>query len=300
LLYRKRALRLLSLMIEHNKSWALYVFSSANVLTSYTMEQLVGLGISWVWMGMEGKDSQYTKLSGADTHTLVRTLQSHGIRVLGSTIIGLEEHTPENIDAAIDYAVSHDTEFHQFMLYIPIPGTPFHAELEANGTLLDPSEYDEADVHGQLNFNYRHAHIPQGQEAEIILRAFQRDFEVNGPSVIRIARTLLQGWKRYKNHPDARIRARFADEARHLAVTYAGALWVARHWFRRDRRLSEKISRILADVYREFGLKARLAAPLVGRYLSFTLKREERRLARGWTYEPPTFCETQRAVTANV
>ncbi|MBN1489058.1 MAG: cobalamin-dependent protein, partial [Phycisphaerae bacterium] len=54
LLHRKRALRLLTLMEENNKPWALYVFSSANVLRSYTTEQLVALGISWVWMGMEG------------------------------------------------------------------------------------------------------------------------------------------------------------------------------------------------------------------------------------------------------
>ncbi|MFQ5501902.1 MAG: B12-binding domain-containing radical SAM protein, partial [Phycisphaerae bacterium] len=79
LMHRKRALRLLELMSEHGKSWALYVFSSANVLCRYTMEQLVGLGISWVWMGLEGKGSQYTKLRGSDTHDLVRTLQSHGI-----------------------------------------------------------------------------------------------------------------------------------------------------------------------------------------------------------------------------
>jgi len=298
LLHRKRALRLLSLMSENNKAWSLYVFSSANVLTSYTMEQLVGLGISWVWMGMEGKDSQYTKLNGADTRSLVRTLQSHGIRVLGSSIIGLEEHTPDNIDEAIDYAVSHDTEFHQFMLYTPIPGTPLYAELKANGTLLDPSEFDEADIHGQLIFNYRHAHIPSGDEAEIIVRAFQRDFEVNGPSVIRIARTLLAGWRRYKNHPDPRIRARFEYEARDLAVTYSGALWAARRWFRHDRVMVEKISTILTGLYREFGIKARLAAPVVGRYLTHTLKREDRRLSQGWTYEPPTFCETKRAVTA--
>jgi radical SAM superfamily enzyme YgiQ (UPF0313 family) len=48
LLHRKRALRLLELMKTHNKSWALYVFSSARVLQSYSMEQLVGLGVSWV------------------------------------------------------------------------------------------------------------------------------------------------------------------------------------------------------------------------------------------------------------
>ncbi len=41
---------------------------------------------------------------------------------------------PDNIDEAIDHAVSHATEFHQFMLYTPIPGTPLYAECEAAGT----------------------------------------------------------------------------------------------------------------------------------------------------------------------
>ena len=62
LLHRRRALRLLELMEKHDKAWAIYVFSSANALQMYTMEELAGLGISWVWMGLEGKDSQYGKL----------------------------------------------------------------------------------------------------------------------------------------------------------------------------------------------------------------------------------------------
>ena len=62
--------------------------------------------------------------------------------------------------------------------------------------------------------------------------------------------------------------------------------------------MSAKIARILADIYREFGLKSRLAAPLVGRYLRFTMAREARRLRQGWTYEPPTFCETKQLVAA--
>ena len=298
LMHRKRALRLLELMSAHGKSWALYVFSSANVLRSYTLEQLVGLGIFWVWMGLEGKDSQYAKLNGADTHELVRTLQSHGIRVLGSTIIGLEEHTPENIDAAIDYAVSHDTDFHQFALYTAIPGTPLHAEKLAAGALLDDDECPLADSHGEHRFNHRHLHIKAGQETEFLLRAFRRDFEVNGPSLIRLTRTMLRGWQRYKNHPEGRIRQRYAWDARGLATLYAGALWAARHWYRDDPALSAKIARILKDIYREFGLKSRLAAPLIGRYLRFTMAREDRRLRQGWTYEPQTFHETNQMVAA--
>ena len=293
---QKRALRLLDLMEKHGKSWSLDVFTSVNVLRRYSMEQLVGLGVSWVWLGLEGKDSQYAKLAGTDTIALVRTLQSHGICVLGSSIIGLDEHTPENIDEVIDNAISHNTEFHQFMLYTPIPGTPLFAEHEAKGTLLGINKEPlVADIHGQLKFNFRHAHIKNGQESEFILRAFHKDFEVNGPSIVRIIRTMLRGWKRYKNHSNPRIRARFAHEAVNLPVKYAGVLWAARRRFRDDPHRSELISRILEELYAEFGWKARLAAPIVGRYLYHTLCREERRLQNGYTYEPPTFFETNSA-----
>lgn len=291
---KKRALDLLALMQQHDKPWSLYVFSSANVLQSYTIEQLVALGVCWVWMGLEGKDSQYSKLAGTDTLALVHELQSHGIRVLGSSIIGLEDHTPENIDAAIEHAVSHNSEFHQFMLYTPIPGTPLFAEHEANETLLGMSEISIADIHGQLKFNFHHPHIKDGQETEFLLRAFHRDFEVNGPSVIRIVRTNLRAWKRYRNHPEPRIRARFAHEARNLPVKYAGVLWATRRAYRHDTQLVGELSELLAELCNEFGWKSRLAAPIVGRYLFHRLRREQRRLIQGWTYEPPTFYETNQ------
>src|SRR3990167_1316681 len=232
LLHKKRALRVLELMEERGKSWSLYVFSSAHVVRSYPIEQLVRLGISWVWMGLEGKNSRYAKLQGIDTREIGRTLQSHGIRVLGSSIIGLEEHPPENLNEVIEYAVSHSTDFHQFMLYTPIPGTPLYAEHAAHQTLLEPGEFQEADVHGQFIFRQRHPHLNPGQETEFILKAFRRDFEINGPSVLRIAKTVLSGWKRYKHYADRRVRNRYAWEARDLTVTFPATLWAARQWFK--------------------------------------------------------------------
>ena len=300
LLHRKRALRVLELMEEHRKSWSLYVFSSARVLMSYTIDQLVGLGISWAWMGLEGKQSQYAKLSGVDTRELVKQFHSHGIRILGSSIIGLEEHTPENIDEAIDYAVAHDTDFHQFMLYTPIPGTPLHAELAANGTLLALEDFDEADIHGQLKFNYKHPHIKHGEESEFLVRAFTRDFEINGPSVLRIARTTLEGWIRYKNHWNKRIRDRFAYEARELWVKYAGALWAAQKWFHKNPNLVKKIQVVLADIKREFGWKTHLAAPLAGRVILSKIRKEAKFLQEGLTYEPPTYYELNPSMMALV
>ena len=291
LLHKKRALRLLELMEGGGKSWSLYVFSSANVLRSYPMETLVRLGISWVWMGLEGEGSNFQKLAGADTREVVRTLQDHGISILGSTIIGLEEHTPDNLEQAIAYAVSHNTEFHQFMLYTPVPGTPLYEEHLAAGTLLDPEAEDLADAHGQLKFVHQHPNIPAGEETEWLHRAFQQDFEVNGPSVLRMARTTLRGWQRYGRHADPRVRARFCREASLLPWQYAAALAGARIWFQDKPALARQTSELLAEIQREFGWRPRLAALLGGWFVAHKLRQEARKMETVAPVEPPTFYE---------
>ncbi len=291
LLHRGRALRLLDLMKTNGKAWSLMVFSSARDIQSYSMEQLVRLGSSGVWMGIEGETSSYAKLSGVKTKMLVRDLQTHGIRVLGSTIIGLESHTPENIGEAIDHAVSHDTVFHQFMLYTPLPGTPLYEQHLSEGLLLDEHEVPVEDIHGQYRFNYRHAHIKDGSETAFLRNAFRTDFLRNGPSLARMIRVMLDGWKRYKNHPDVCIRARLKQEMRPFRTTYAAAVWAMKMWFRKDRNLSAKISSLLRDLYQEFGWKTRIIAAVLGVVGCFTIWAEQRRLADGWTYEPPTFYE---------
>ena len=296
LLHKKRALRLLELMEANNKSWAIYVFSSARVLQSYTIDQLVRLGIGWVWMGLEGESSDYNKLNGVDTRDLVQLLQSHGIRVLGSSIIGLENHKPENMDAIIDYAIGHETVFHQFMLYTPISGTPLYEKHKQEGTLLAESEFPDADSHGQYRFNYRHPYIKDGQEEKYILEAFRRDFKVNGPSILRLIRVLLNGWQMHKNHP-RRVRERFAWEVFPLRSTYAGAVWAMRKWYRNDARIAEKADKLLKDIYATFGWKTKIIAPLIGRYTLRSLKEEER-LAHGWTYEPCCFYERNETARA--
>lgn len=299
LLHRARAMRLLELMKLHNKAWALYVFSSANAIKLYTTEELVALGVSWVWMGLEGKNSQYGKLHGIDTFALVKELQAHGIRVLGSSIIGLEEHNAENIGEAIDYAVSHDTEFHQFMLYSPSPGSPLHAELKQRGVIMSDGEINPADVHGQYRFNWRHPSIEPGAETEMLLRAFKRDFEVNGPSILRVVRTTLEGWKRYRNHPDARVRRRFWWEARNLA-SFSAVVGAIMRYYRGNPVMYDKARRLLKELHAAFGCKARLFSSFGGWWVLWKIRQEEKRLCAGFKYEPPTFYEgNEAAVKAN-
>jgi hypothetical protein len=298
LLNQRRALRLLELMRREERPWALMVFSSAQVLNRYTAEQLVGLGLSWVWMGLEGEDSGYEKLRGVDTRTLVRNLQGHGIRVLGSSIVGLPSHDPQSVGRAVEYAVGHATDFHQFMLYTPVPGTPLWQRHHAEGRLLPESECPDADAHGQLRFNYRHPSIPAGAETEMLRHAFRRDFEVNGPSVIRLARTLLRGWRAHRDHPEPRVRERLRHECRQLGTAYPGGLWAAERWFGAGTDQGRAMRALRQELEAEFGWKARLSTRLLGPVALAAMYREQNRIDTGEPVEPPTFYEVNRPAAA--
>jgi radical SAM superfamily enzyme YgiQ (UPF0313 family) len=289
LLHRKRAMELLDLMKAGNKAWALYVFSSANAISKYTMRELVELGVSWIWMGLESPHSAYAKLQGHDTLALTKELRQHGIKLLGSTIIGLEHHTPENIAGEIEHAVAHETDFHQFMLYTPVPGTPLYKEMQEKRLLLD---VDLADIHGQHKFNFQHAAISRDDSNRFLESAFARDFERNGPSLYRICRTTMQGWMRYKNDPDLRVRERFEWEIRAIKTSYSGLLWAMERQLRRtDQTMSLQIRGLREEIGREFGAVNRVIAGLLGPVLLWTSRREQKRLAEGQTYEPKTFIE---------
>jgi radical SAM superfamily enzyme YgiQ (UPF0313 family) len=289
LLNRPRVMQLLERMKQEHKSWEFYVFSSANAIQKYTMAELVELGVSWVWMGLESPQAVYGKLKGTDTLELTRELRRNGIRVLGSTIVGLEHHTPENIREEIEHAVQHDTDFHQFMLYTPVPGTPLYREMDEQSRMLD---VDLADIHGQYKFNFEHAAISREESKKFLDYAFQRDFERNGPSLFRICRTTFEGWKRYRQHADARIRARFEREGRTLKVIYAGALWAMERKLRRtNEAVTERMRKLGEEFGRALGPLAGLSGGLLGPAMLWSLRREARRLVRGKTYEPPTFTE---------
>jgi radical SAM superfamily enzyme YgiQ (UPF0313 family) len=289
LLHRKRALRLLELMQAGGKSWALYVFSSANAIRKYTMEELVQLGISWVWMGLESPRSHYAKLAGVDTRALVAKLRAHGIKVLGSTIIGLEHHTPENIGEEIEYAAAHNTDFHQFMLYTPVPGTPLYTQIKEEGRLLD---VDLADIHGQFKFNFKHAAISRDDSKRYLDAAFARDYERNGPSVFRICETQLTGWKRYRNHPDERVRERFRTEVEKIATGYTASLWVMEKRLAKSTpEVAARIRELRLEIEAELGWKTRAIRRVLGPVLRMTSLREARRMAAGYSPEPPTLLE---------
>ena len=64
-----------------------------------------------------------------------------------------------------------------------------------------------------------------------------------------------------------------------------------KHLRRTNQAVSERIRALRQDVGREFGLLSRVVSSVVGPVLLWSVRREERRLARGQTYEPRTIIE---------
>ncbi len=171
---------------------------------------------------------------------------------------GLEHHTPANIDAVIDHAVAHETVFH----------------------------------HGQFKFNFRHAAIRRDESKTFLDRAFRRDFEVNGPSLFRLMASMLTGWRRYRDDPDARVRARVRGEAAQLRLGWGAALWAMEKYLRESNRtVSDRIADLRAQVEREVGGLAPMIDRLAGPVLLWSARRDARRAPGGRRIEPRTFVD---------
>jgi hypothetical protein len=183
------------------------------------------------------------------------------------------------------------------MLYTPAPGTQLYKEMAEQGRMLPG--IDLADVHGQYKFNFRHAAISRDDSKKFLDQAFWRDFEANGPSLYRMTQTMFQGWQRYKDYADPRVRERFAREVKKVSSAYSAALWAMEREFRKvNRRVSDQIRFLRREIEKEFPVVARVTAALVGPVLWWTTRREEKWLASGGTYEPPTIVERRNWVSA--
>ena len=217
----------------------------------------------------------------------LRELRQHGIRLLGSTIVGMEHHTPENIGKRL----SVRSRMTPTSTSSCVHAGARHTAVSADAARRAAVGGQLADIHGQIEFNFRHPAISRDESKVFLDGAFRRDFERNGPSLFRVCRTTLQGWKRYKTS-GPRIRRRFCHEAKALKWSYSGLLWAMERMLRpTNESVAGQIRELRDEFRREFGLATMLSEWLLGPLMLATAKGEERRLANGITYEPKAMIE---------
>jgi radical SAM superfamily enzyme YgiQ (UPF0313 family) len=242
-----RARELQEEMDRHRRWFEFQVFSSAEAITAFGLDNLVRLGVTFLWMGVECKDRgrNFDKNRETEPGRLIRELRDRGIGVLASGILCMEHHTQENIQEDIDHLVDLESDFVQFMLFTPLPVTALWRELQEKGLVRDDLPYEE--WHGQKMLNWRHPHFPGDAAEEWLRRAFRQDHAMNSSSMYRVAETAFRGYLRLKDTP--------------------GRDACLEHRFRRIARRAKEWSTILPEVGRQAvnGLERQRAAALEAR-----------------------------------
>jgi hypothetical protein len=81
-------------------------------------------------------------------------------------------------------------------------------------------------------------------------------------------------------------------EGRKLKGTYNASLWAMEKRLKTtNATVAAKIGKLRREIEGEFGGMSRFIRCITGPLLLWTSKREEKRLARGITYEPPTIVD---------
>jgi len=190
---KTRAMELLAEMEAHNRFFDFSIFSSAEAVTAFGVENLARLGVKFLWMGVETKNpaENFEKNRGLDPKALIKDLRDHGISVLASGILCMEHHTPENIQIDIDHLVGMESDFVQFMLLIPLPVTELYKDYQKRGLLKMDLPFE--DWHGQKTLNFNHPKFPGDSAERWIKAAFRQDYEMNSSSMYRNVETAFRG-----------------------------------------------------------------------------------------------------------
>jgi radical SAM superfamily enzyme YgiQ (UPF0313 family) len=100
----------------------------AEVLIGF--ESPVETGLAGLELNCDWKRRRWAEYKRA-----IARIQSHGIRVNGCFILGLDGHTPEIFDAVYDFALDAELFDVQVTIQTPFPATPLYHRLQRTGRL---------------------------------------------------------------------------------------------------------------------------------------------------------------------
>ncbi|MBL7049861.1 MAG: cobalamin-dependent protein [Nitrospira sp.] len=189
---KPRAMELLALMKKHNKLYHFGVFSSAEAIMDFGIENVFELGVGFLWLGVESYLENYQKNKGIDMQKLFGDLRNHGVSILASNILFQEHHTKENIWNEVEYMKTLRPDFAQFMQLGPLPQTELYKEYRDKGKLFTDVPYEE--WHGQHRIWFDHPNFTPKESQHILKEAFRRDFHELGPSIMRMCETYITGY----------------------------------------------------------------------------------------------------------
>jgi len=231
LLNKKRAMEFRDCVMKSGKTLSIFAFSSIKAISQYTVEEILEMGIDGFWIGYEGTRSNYAKQQGRPVDEILTEFREHGITVLASMIVGFDYQNQEVVAQELAGLMRLKPSLAQFLIYGPVPGTPFYERIIKDNLLQDVYTSDK-DLFYRRADGFRtmikHPTLSPKAIEDIQRWCFEQDFQRLGPSIYRVLETRFLGYLKLRNSPNPRLRQKadyFAKELRYAyPVFLAGRL----------------------------------------------------------------------------
>ena len=142
---RDRIIELAGEIRRRDRDISLAVMARADTMDDDMLLALKGAGLTAIKYGLESASQAIIDRCGKGldiekAKRMIRFTQDMGVKVHLTFTVGLPGETEKSIEDSINLARELDTESIQISLATPFPGTPFYAQIQAEGHLLATDE----------------------------------------------------------------------------------------------------------------------------------------------------------------
>jgi hypothetical protein len=138
-------------------------------------------------------------------------------------IVGFDYQNQEVVAQELDGLMQLKPALAQFLIYGPVPGTPFHERIIKENLLQDHYTTDK-DLFYRRADGFRtmikHPTLSAEEIEAIQTWCFEEDFRRLGPSIYRVLEGRLLGYQKLKDSPNPRLRAKAEYYAEELRYAY--------------------------------------------------------------------------------
>ena len=223
LLNKKRAMAFRDCVMKGGRTVSIFAFSSIKAISQYTVEEILEMGIDGFWIGYEGTRSNYAKQQGRPIQEILTEFREHGITILTSMIVGFDYQNQEVVAKELDGLMQLKPALSQFLIYGPVPGTPFYERIMKENLLQDVYTSDK-DLYYRSADGFRtmikHPTLSPRQIEDIQRWCFNEDFQRLGPSIYRVLEGRLLGYLKLKDSPNPLLRRKAEYYAKELRYAY--------------------------------------------------------------------------------
>ncbi len=137
----KRASEVMDAIVSEKLDIRLSLSSRVNTINEELMQKLKKGGTENIYYGVESGSQRVLDLmkKGIKLEQAVAAVnlaKKYDLKVLGSFILGYPGETPDEMNQTIKFSIKLNTDYAQYSILTPFPGTPVYYDLESKGLIM--------------------------------------------------------------------------------------------------------------------------------------------------------------------